>query len=352
MYYNIIGIPKELKNNESRVIFNPLSVNNLVSMGFKVIIQKNAGILSNYTDNEYITNGAMIYETIEEIYENANIIFKVKEPQEYEYNLIKDYHTIVGFFHFAGNTDLRLNMIKSQACCVALESIKDNSDNYPILREMSILAGKNSLNISYNFFNNNIFNKKLVIIGLGNVGNAALTEGLLKNYNNIHLIDINYSKLYNLKLINKFLNIYEYNPENLNKIMKNADIVIGSIYNNVKKTDKIINDEHLNLMNNNSIFIDVCIDQGGMTTRSIKKFLDEPYNIYNNKYIYCVPNIPSLNGKEATDILSNIVYSYFNESLKNVIMNNKNYKDIIINDNIVSSAINIINGNILNNNIL
>jgi len=352
MYYNIIGIPKELKNNEARVIFNPLSVNNLVLMGFKVIVQKNSGILSNYTDNDYIMNGAIVYETIEEIYENANIIFKVKEPQEYEYNLIKDYHTIIGFFHFAGNINLRLNMIKSQACCVALESIKDNSGNYPILKEMSILAGKNSLNVSYNFFNEKIYNKKLVIIGLGNVGNAALTEALLKNYNNIHLIDINYSKLHNLKIINKFLNIYEYNPENLNKIMKNADIVIGSIYNNVKKTDKIINDEHLNLMNDNSIFIDVCIDQGGMTTRSITKSLDDPYNIYNNKYIYCVPNIPSLSSKEATDILSNIVYIYFNESLKKVITNNINYKDIIINDNIVGCGINIINGKILNNNIL
>ena len=351
MSFNIIGIPKELKNKETRVIFNPFEVKQLIDIGFKVNIQKNAGILSNYSNEEYEKTGALIYETIEEIYENSNIIFKVKEPQEYEYKLIKEHHSIIGFFHFAGNEILKNNMLKSKTCCVALESVKVNNE-YPILKEMSILAGKNALNISYDFHNTNIYNKKIVIIGLGNVGNAALCESLSLNFNNIHLIDTNYNKLQNISVINNSIKIYEYNENNLIDIMKNADIVIGSIYVDVKKTNKIITNELLDLMHDNSIFVDVSIDQGGMTTQSIPKTIEYPYNIYNkNKYIYCVPNIPSLSGNIATNKLSTIVYRCFSDILNKVISDNKSFKDIIIDDINLKNAVNINNGSILNTNI-
>ena len=350
MSYNIIGIPKELKENEKRIIFNPNEVEKIIKLGFDIIIETNAGILSNYSDSDYQKKGAKIYDTIEDIYKKANIIFKVKEPQEYEYSLIKEHHTIIGFFHFAGNEKLKTNMLKSNACCVALESVTINNE-YPILKEMSIFAGENALNISYDFHNKKIFNKKLVIIGLGNVGNAALCEAVTLNYNNIHLIDLNYNKLNNLKKINNSLNIYEYNEKNLNAIMKNADIVIGSIYTDVKKTNKIITNELLDLMHNYSIFIDVSIDQGGMTTQSITKTIESPYNIYNNKYIYCVPNIPSLSGNMATNALSDIVFRCFSEILNNVIINKQYMKNIIITDNNLKKSININNGIVFNTNI-
>lgn len=346
MSYYIIGIPKELKENEKRIVFKPLEIQKLIKIGFSIIIQKDAGALSNYSDYDYINVGAKILDTIEDIYKNANIIFKVKEPQEYEYSLIRENHTIIAFFHFAGNEKLKNYMIKSNACCVAYESVKFNNE-YPILKEMSILAGKNALNISYNFYNKVTFNKKLVIIGLGNVGTSALNEAVSLNYNNIHLIDLNYNKLTNLKLINNSLHIYEYNENNLNKIMKNADIVIGSIYTDVKKTNKIITNKLLDLMHNSSIFIDVSIDQGGMTTQSIPGTIENPYNIYNNIYIYCVPNIPSLSGNTATNILSDIVFRCFSEILNNVIINNKDMKNLIINDNNLKDSININNGIVL-----
>lgn len=350
MSFNIIGIPKEFKNNEKRIIFNPFEVKKLIDLGFKINIQKNAGLLSNYSNEEYKKIGAVLYDTIEEIYQQSHIIFKVKEPLENEYSLIKEHHVIIGFFHFGGNEILKNVMLKSRACCVALESVKVNNE-YPILKEMSILAGKNALNISYDFHKTNIFNKKLVIIGVGNVGHSALYEAFSLNFNNIHIIDVNYNKLQNIKMINNSLEIYEYNEKNLNNIMKNADIVIGSIYVDTKKTDKIITNELLNLMNDNSIFVDVSIDQGGMTSQSIPKTIENPYNIYNNKYIYCVPNIPSLSGNIATNILSTIVYRCFSDVLKKVIISNKPLKEIIIDDINLKNAININNGIILNNNI-
>tara|TARA_Y100000389_G_C17441032_1_gene508571 strand:+ start:690 stop:1745 length:1056 start_codon:yes stop_codon:yes gene_type:complete len=351
MSFKIIGIPKELKNNERRVIFNPNEVKKIMDLGFKVNIQKNSGLLSNYSNIEYEKIGATLCDTIEEIYEKSDIIFKVKEPQEYEFSLIKEYQTIIGFFHFAGNEKLKDIMIKNKSCCVALESVKVNNE-YPILKEMSILAGKNALNISYDFHNKNIFNKKLVIIGLGNVGHTALYEAFDLNFNNIHIIDLNYNKLENIKLINNSLKIYEYNETNLNTIMKNADIVIGSIYVDLKKTNKIITNELLDLMHDNSIFVDVSIDQGGMTSQSKPKTIESPYNIYNNKYIYCVPNIPSLSGYMATNILSLIVYRCFSDILNKVVIDNKPLKEIIIDDTNLKNAININNGIILNSNIL
>ena len=125
----------------------------------------------------------------------------MKEPQEYEYTLIKECHTIIGFFHFAGNEILKNAMLKSKACCVALESVKVNNE-YPILKEMSILAGKNALNISYDFHNTNIFNKKLDIRDLGNVEHSTLYESISLTFNNIHVIYINYTNFKNIKKIN------------------------------------------------------------------------------------------------------------------------------------------------------
>jgi alanine dehydrogenase len=341
--YNIIGIPKELKNNEKRVIFTPKDVEKIVKMGFSVIIQKDAGLLSNFSNESYVMSGALIYNNIKDIYNNANIIFKVKEPQEYEYQLIKEHHCICCFYHLGGNENLKNNMIKSKACCIGFESVKYNNE-YPILKQMSVLAGKNALNISYNYMQKNIFNKKLVIIGLGNAGQSALYEAISFNFNNIHLMDINWNKLNNLKLINENLNIYEYNIENLKKIMKNADIVIGSIYTNLKQTDKIITDELLDLMHNNSIFVDISIDQGGMTSQSITKTIDDPYNIYNNKSIYCVPNLPALSGKEASELLSDIVFRCFSNILSIIIEKKDFMKNVIINNEKINNSILIDNG--------
>jgi len=234
-------------------------------------------------------------------------------------------------------------MIKSKACCIGFESVKYNNE-YPILKQMSVLAGKNALNISYNYMQKNIFNKKLVIIGLGNAGQSALYEAISLNFNNIHLMDINWNKLNNLKLINENLNIYEYNEENLKQIMKNADIVVGSIYTNLKKTDKIITNELLDLMHDNSIFVDISIDQGGMTSQSITKTIDDPYNIYNNKLIYCVPNLPTLNGKEASELLSDIVFRCFSNILSIIIEKKDFMKNVIINDEKINNSILIDNG--------
>jgi alanine dehydrogenase len=341
--YNIIGIPKELKNNETRVIFTPKDVEKIIKIGFSVIIQKDAGLLSNFSNEDYVMSGALIYNNIEDIYNNANIIFKVKEPQEYEYSLIKEYHSICCFYHLGGNEILKNNMIKSKACCIGFESVKYNSE-YPILKEMSVLAGENALNISYKYMQKNVLNKKLVIIGLGNAGQSALYEAIYFNFNNIHLIDINWNKLNNLKLINENLNIYEYNEENLKKIMKNADIVIGSIYTNLKETDKIITDKLLDLMHNNSIFVDISIDQGGMTSQSITKTIDDPYNIYNNKSIYCVPNLPALTGKKASELLSDIVFRCFSNILSIIIDKKDFMKNVIINDEKINDSILIDNG--------
>ena len=143
----IIGIPKEIKAFEQRVSMVPDDIKILLENNddIKIYVQTNAGHNAGYSDNDYIAKGAFILDNIEEIYDKANIIVKVKEPQKKEYTLITSKHTILSFFHFAGNNELIKAMIDSKAKCYAYETIQDDSGLYPILSPMSIIAGKKSM---------------------------------------------------------------------------------------------------------------------------------------------------------------------------------------------------------------
>jgi len=348
MLYNI-GIPKELKNNEKRVALIPNDILKLKKIYNNIFVETNAGINSNYTDNDYISMGAIICKDIKELYSKANLIIKVKEPQEEEYPLINESHIILAFFHFAGNINLINAMLNSKAICIAYETILDNNNIPVILYPMSKIAGENAIIEAHNFITK--FNKTdniITLIGVGNVGLSSLNKALEYGYNNINLIDKNYEKIKNIKnnYSNYNINIYEMNNDNLNILLKKSNIIIGSIYNSASKTDKIINNDMLNIMPINSIFIDVSIDQGGMTSQSIPTTYDNPIIKYNNTNLFCVPNIPSINGKKSSDILSETILPYLLKILNCV------DKFDIFNDFFLKNAINISNGKILNKNII
>lgn len=304
----IIGIPKEIKENEFRVSMTPKEVLKLTSEGFKVYIQTNAGINSYFTDNDYINSGAIICDTIEEIYKYANLIVKVKEPQEYEYNLINSFHTIFTFFHFASNQNLIKAMLESGATCIAYETIINSDGKFPILAEMSKIAGEQGL-IEANKFRNvtDLSNEILTIIGVGNVGLASAYKAKELGYKNINLIDKNFDKI---KKFKDEFNIYEFSNLNLIKLLQISTIVIGSIYNNGEKAKKIICNDMLKLLPQNSILIDIAIDQGGITSQSKVTSINDPIIKYHNTNIYCIPNIPSLIPHQATIRLSDVIYPY------------------------------------------
>ena len=316
MYH--IGIPKEIKAFETRVSLIPEDIKSLLDKNSDIFIyvERNAGHLAGYSDDDYIVSGAVILDNIEDIYEKSNIIVKVKEPQRKEYSLITSKHTVLSFFHFAGNNELINAMIDSKAKCYAYETIQDDNGLYPILTPMSIIAGKKSMIEADKLINKNKYTI-ITIIGVGNVGKAAAEQAILLGYKNINLIDRDYEKIKNIEQSNPDIyKSYEMNDKNLKKLLIFSIIVISSIYVNGMKAAKIINNELLDLMSHSgSIIMDVAIDQGGTTDQSMPTTLQNPIIKYKKTNIYCVPNIPSTEPYEASIKLSNAVYPYLDSLL-------------------------------------
>jgi len=316
----IVGIPKELKANETRISLIPQDVAKLVNNGNKVYVQSNAGIAAEHTDNDYIGVGAEICNSTKEIYNKANLIVKVKEPQVEEYKYINYKHTIITFFHFANNRQLLDHMVNNEVTCYAYETIKKINDEgfgyYPVLSEMSKIAGEIAMMDAIKFmFTDKIYdyNTQIAILGVGNAGLSALNIALESGFTNICLFDKDYEKIKKIKQDrDNNINIYEINDENLNYLVKNSKIIIGCIYNtsNGGPTEKIITTELLNEMQKGSIIMDIAIDQGGITEQSIPTNVTNPLINYNGIYISCVPNIPSCVPVKASELLSNSIINY------------------------------------------
>jgi alanine dehydrogenase len=316
-----IGIPKEIKACENRVSLVPDDVKTIIDYGIQVYFQKGAGINSGYKDYEYVEVGTIMVETLEEIYKVAKLIVKVKEPQESEYPLINNTHTVFTFFHFASNQNLRYSMKKSEAKCYPYEIInikKDNGDiYYPILSNMSVIAGEQALVEADLFIKYNMdsfsYDIPITIIGVGNVGISAMKLAISKGYNNINLIDNNYEKIAIIKsdydnIAN--ISIYSMNNDNLLFLMQKSIITIGSIYNTGKEVERLLTNSILDSMPNGAIIMDVAIDQGGITEQSKPTTKEDPIIQYKHVNIYCVPNIPSSAPRKASILLSNSIVNY------------------------------------------
>lgn len=317
----IVGIPKEVKTNEYRVSMTPTDVDKLTNLGIQVYVQSNAGVGANFTNIEYQNAGAIICNTIQELYNKASLIVKVKEPQPEEYDLINEKHTIFTFFHFASSSELLKKMIDKKATCIAYETLKTNDGKFPILAEMSKIAGEQAIleasKFRYYFANANsntnpniniIDTDEVTIIGVGNVGKASAYKAKEMNYKKINLIDKDFEKLKEFEK-DGFI-IHEMNELNLSKLLMRSNIVVGSIYNNGEKAKKLIINDLLVIMPKDSLFMDVAIDQGGMTEKSKPTTVTNPLIKYHNTYIYCVPNIPSNVPHRASINLSNVICPY------------------------------------------
>ena len=230
---HIIGVPKEIKAFEKRISLIPHDIKSLLLSNKDVLIyvQHNAGFYAGYSDEDYIASGAVILDNIEDIYEKSNIIVKVKEPQIREYPLITSKHTILSFFHFAGNNELINAMIDSKANCYAYETIQDDNGIFPILTPMSIIAGKKSMIEADKFITNKNKYTIITIIGVGNVGKAAAEQAIQLGYKNINLIDRDYEKIKNIEQSNpEIYKSYEMNEKNLKKLLIFSNIGFNVSY--------------------------------------------------------------------------------------------------------------------------
>ena len=319
----IIGTPKEIKNHESRVGLNTASVGSLVDSGHKVYIEKNAGIKSGFSDEDYRKSGAKILSTAKEIYSKSELIVKVKEPQQEEFNLIQKNQTLFTYFHFSSSKKLTEAMMKSKVTCIAYETVETNDKKLPLLTPMSEVAGRMAVQQGAKYLEKPQLGKgkliggvpgvapaKVIIIGAGIVGTEAakMAAGLGAQ---VILFDINLERLRYLSevLPKNVIPLYSSREAIINHL-STCDVIIGSVLVPGAKAPKIITKKMLDKMESGTVLVDVAVDQGGCFETCRETTHQEPVYLIDGKVHYCVTNIPGAVPMTSTNALNNATLSY------------------------------------------
>ncbi len=301
----IIGVPKEIKNNENRVGMTPAGVKELVAHGHKVYVQHTAGLGSGFADEEYVAAGATILPTIEDVYSTAEMIIKVKEPIEPEYKLVKKGQLLFTYFHFACDRPLTDAMLASEATCIAYETVRDRQGTLPLLIPMSEVAGRMSIQEGARFLEKPQGGKglliggvpgvkpaKVLILGAGVVGrNAALMAAGLGA--DVTITDISLPTLRHVaEVMPKNVKTLYSSRHNIEQELPSVDLVIGSVLIPGAKAPHLVTRDMLKLMRPGTVMVDVAIDQGGCFETSHPTTHSEPTYEVDGIVHYAVANIP------------------------------------------------------------
>ena len=318
-----IGIPKEIKQGESRVGMTPAGVAELIKHGHHVFVQHTAGEGSGFADEAYERVGAEILPTIDEVYAQSEMIIKVKEPIEPEYPLIRKDQLVYTYFHFASDRPLTEAMIKSGAVCLAYETVEEADHSLPLLRPMSEVAGRMAiLNGAYYLQKTKggkgklisgvpgVKPTKVLVLGGGTVGEAAarMAAGMGAD---VVLTDISLPRLRQLsiELPANVTTLYS-SEHNIRQELADVDIVVGSVLIPGYKTPHLITRDMLSLMEPGTVLVDVAIDQGGCFETSRPTTHAEPVYTVDGIVHYCVANIPGAVPNTSTMALTNATLKY------------------------------------------
>lgn len=319
----IIGIPKEIKNNENRVGMTPSGVKELVKHGHKVYVQHTAGEGSGFADDEYVKAGAEILPTIEATYAAADMIVKVKEPIEPEYKLVKKGQLLFTYFHFASDRELTVAMLESGATCIAYETVVGPQGGLPLLIPMSEVAGRMSVQEGCRFLEKpqggrgvllggvpGVKPAKVLVLGGGVVGrNAALMAAGLGA--DVTITDISLPTLRHLaEVMPKNVKTLFSSRHNIEQELPTTDLVIGSVLIPGAKAPKLITADMLPLMRKGSVIVDVAIDQGGCFETSHATTHSDPVYEVDGIIHYAVANIPGAVPYTSTMALTNATLPY------------------------------------------
>lgn len=319
----IIGIPKEIKNNENRVGMTPAGVQQLVKHGHTVLVQATAGEGSGFSDADFVEAGAAIEATIEDVYGKAEMIIKVKEPIEPEYKLVRPGQLLFTYFHFASSEALTDAMIKSGAICLAYETVERDDHSLPLLLPMSEVAGRMSIQEGMYFLERPHGGKgvllggapgvkpaKVFVIGGGTVGTAAARTAAGIGAD-VTIADISIPRLtYLADVMPKNVKTLMSNEYNIRQELKEADLVIGSVLIPGAKAPKLVTKDMLKLMKKGSVLADVAIDQGGCFETSHPTTHQDPIYEVDGIVHYAVANIPGAVARTSTLALTNATIPY------------------------------------------
>ena len=349
-----IGVPKEIKNNESRVGMTPAGVYELVKNNHAIYVQKEAGFRSGFFDKDYIEAGANILETIEEVYAQSDMIVKVKEPIEQEYALIKPNQVLFTYFHFASSEVLTKAMIDNKSVCIAYETVEDDDGSLPLLVPMSEVAGRMANQQGAKYLEKPIKGRgvllggvpgvppgKVLVLGAGIVGiqAAKMAAGLGAH---VTIMDINMKQLRYVNDIMPNHVVTEFSSQyNILKRIKEADLIIGGVLIKGAKAPKLITRDMLKNMHPGAVIVDVAVDQGGCIETTRPTTHEDPTFFIDDVVHYCVANMPGAVPYTSTVALINVTLPYV------LRLANQGWERACENDKTLAKGLNIVKGEVV-----
>ena len=317
-----VGVPREVKNNEFRVALTPAGVMALNQAGHRVVVETGAGEGTHISDDDYRAAGADIL-SVEDVWSQADMIVKVKEPQPVEYPRIKANQIIFTYFHFAADEGLMRNMVDSKASCIAYETVETSNGHLPLLTPMSEVAGRLSIQEGAKYLERPMGGRGVLlsgvpgvkpavvgVIGAGVVGINAVKVAAGFGAT-VYVLDLNLERLRYLDDIfpDNVITLHS-NPGTLRQVLSEVDLLVGAVYLTGARAPVLVTREDLKLMKKGSVIVDVCVDQGGCMETTRPTTHAEPTYVVDGVVHYCVANMPGAVAHTSTYALTNATLPY------------------------------------------
>ncbi len=318
----VVGVPREVKADEYRVALTPAGVMTLSQRGHKVVVETGAGEGTHIADSEYLEAGAEI-ASVAEVWMQADLIVKVKEPQAQEFPHIKPDQLLFTYFHFAASGDLTKAMIERKAHCIAYETVEMPNGSLPLLTPMSEVAGRLSIQEGAKYLERPMGGRGVLlsgvpgtrpgvvaVIGAGVVGTNAVKVAAGFGAT-VYVLDINLDRLRYLDEIfpDNVITLHS-NPGTMKQVLQEADLVVGAVYVTGTKAPVLVSREMLKLMKPGSVLVDVAVDQGGCFETTRPTTHGNPIYVVDGVVHYCVANMPGAVAHTSTYALTNATLPY------------------------------------------
>lgn len=319
----IIGVPREVKDHESRVGLVPHSVTALTEAGHEVLVQTRAGALSSIPDEEYVEAGARIVPTSADVWGGADLVIKVKEPQPSEYGFFRPGLILFTYLHLAPLPELTQKLMEAQVTAIAYETIQEKGGSLPLLTPMSEVAGRMSVQIGAQYLEApnggrgillggipGVAPANVTILGAGTVGHSACRVAVGMGAN-VTVIDKNLNRLREMEdIYGSLITTLASNPWTIRESLRLSDLVIGAVLIPGASAPKVVRRDMIKSMKRGSVVVDVAIDQGGCFETSKATTHTDPVYFVDNVLHYCVSNMPAAVPHTSTYGLNNATVPY------------------------------------------
>lgn len=319
----IIATPKEIKTHEYRVGLTPSCVKSFVARGHTVLVEKDAGLKTSFSNEEYQNAGATILSDRQKLYDDAEMIIKVKEPISQEYDLLHDGQILYTYLHLAANQELTTVLLNKNITSIAYETIETPVGALPCLKPMSEIAGRLAVQEGAKYLEKPFGGRGILLGGVPGIqrGKVAILGGGVAGTNackiavgigaDVTILDISSDRLAYLDdIFGPRINTLYSNDCNIEKICAESDVIIGTVLVHGAKAPRLIRKEHLAMMKQGAVLVDVSIDQGGCIETSIPTTHDNPIYVIDDIVHYCVANMPGAVALSSTLALTSTTLHY------------------------------------------